>query len=118
MRFSVIQIPYRSFSKSIKNQSNPVRLAYNSVVPKDGVASDQSPLLIFHGLFGSKNNWKSISSQLAQRTKRQIYAFDLRNHGQSPHTSGEEATLQCMAGDIEYFMKEKNLQKASLLGHR
>jgi len=74
--------------------------------------------LIFHGLFGSKGNWKSVSKQLANRTQRTIYAFDLRNHGDSPHVDGELSDLRAMAGDIDQFMKSAGLSKACLLGHR
>jgi pimeloyl-ACP methyl ester carboxylesterase len=40
------------------------------------------PLLIAHGLFGSARNWGVIARRLADT--RDVYAVDMRNHGQSP----------------------------------
>jgi len=117
MRQNVLQLPFRTFFFQSSSSGKAVKLAYNTASPRDG-DSGKTPLLIYHGLFGSKVNWKSLSSQFASLTKRQVYAFDLRNHGDSPHTSGEDATLQCMAKDIELFMDENRLDKAALLGHR
>lgn len=79
---------------------------------------EDCPLLIFHGLFGNKNNWRSIGKQIANRTKNSVYSFDLRNHGESPHVDGHESTLQAMADDIGHFIDSNNLQCANILGHR
>lgn len=80
------------------------------------VDPNQSPLLIYHGLFGSKNNWKSLSQQLCKQTKRTVYAFDLRNHGDSPHS--DQTDLPSMASDIQYFIENNQLDKVCLMGHR
>ncbi|CAN7938588.1 unnamed protein product, partial [Ixodes hexagonus] len=84
------------------------------------------PVVILHGLFGSKNNWKSISKAMVKTTGRkarsvfnsmdaQVYALDTRNHGDSPHT--EDMDYLLMATDLELFCKEKGLQEAAILGH-
>ena len=98
---------------------NQIRLSYYNITPiNSNEGQNKPPVLIFHGLFGSKNNWKSISKAIAAKTGRSVYAFDLRNHGSSPHTPGSKSTLRLMANDINLFMDENNYPTATLLGHR
>lgn len=70
-------------------------------------------ILILHGLFGSSKNWISISKKL--NSFFNVYALDLRNHGNSPHSKSH--SLDDLILDIEQFILEKNLQKPILLGH-
>ena len=42
------------------------------------------PLIILHGLFGISDNWATLAKKLAEHFT--VYAVDLRNHGQSPHS--------------------------------
>lgn len=71
------------------------------------------PLIILHGLFGSHNNWANICMQLARVYS--VYALDLRNHGDSPHSA--EFDLECMASDLNAFMIRLGIVKAIVLGH-
>ncbi|MQQ09949.1 alpha/beta fold hydrolase [Epibacterium sp. SM1979] len=50
-----------------------------------GSATDQPPLLIVHGLYGSARNWGVIAKRLSDT--RQVIAVDQRNHGFSPWTA-------------------------------
>jgi pimeloyl-ACP methyl ester carboxylesterase len=71
------------------------------------------PLIILHGLFGSSNNWHTLSGQLGEHFL--VYAVDQRNHGQSPHS--EEFTYGAMAEDLERFLADRGLGRSSILGH-
>lgn len=71
------------------------------------------PLIILHGLFGSLENWHSISLKLA--TDFQVYAVDQRNHGGSPHSS--EMSYHLMAEDLNHFVTSHRLGTVYLLGH-
>lgn len=71
------------------------------------------PLIILHGLFGSHNNWANISAQLARDYS--VYALDLRNHGDSPHSA--KFDLESMAADLNAFMIRIGIDKAIVLGH-
>ena len=42
------------------------------------------PVIIFHGLLGSLDNWISISKILSKKNK--VILVDLPNHGKSYHT--------------------------------
>ena len=71
------------------------------------------PLVILHGLFGSLDNWYSLSKAFSD--KHHVYLVDQRNHGQSPHT--DTHTYEELAEDLFGFFKEHNLKEAVLIGH-
>ncbi|KAI5836088.1 alpha/beta-hydrolase [Schizophyllum commune Tattone D] len=91
-----------------------VELDYSKNVPPSGNETDK-PLVILHGLFGSKRNWMSLSKAFAHELHRPVYALDLRNQGTSPHK--EPMTYSAMAGDVLHFLRTHNLNNVSLLGH-
>lgn len=74
---------------------------------------DKPPLLILHGLLGSSRNWMSVGQTLADSFN--IFAIDLRNHGNSPHA--ETHTYEEMIVDLEHWLLDKNIDQFYLLGH-
>jgi esterase len=72
-----------------------------------------SPLLILHGLFGSLDNWHTISRSLGETW--QVFALDLRNHGRSPHS--DVLDYEVMVEDVAKFIETHGLRRAHLLGH-
>ena len=73
-----------------------------------------TPLLILHGLFGSGQNWRTLGKR-ALAPHVEVWAVDLRNHGQSPHT--DEFTYQAMASDIIALIEDEAPGPVHLLGH-
>lgn len=71
------------------------------------------PLVILHGLFGSADNWYSISREL--ETEFTMYLVDQRNHGDSPHS--DEWNYEVMAEDLHELLDEEGLDKIFLMGH-
>ncbi len=71
------------------------------------------PLIILHGLFGSLENWRTLSKTFAQSF--QVFALDQRNHGRSSHS--EVFTYQAMVEDIREFMQQHKLSSTHVLGH-
>ena len=71
-------------------------------------------LVILHGIFGSSDNWLTISKTIAALGYR-ILAVDQRNHGQSPR--GDEQDYPSMAADLHEFLVEHNLENPILIGH-
>jgi esterase len=71
------------------------------------------PLIILHGLFGISDNWAALARQWAERFT--VYAVDLRNHGQSPHS--DEWNYNVMADDIIELLGDERLHDVILLGH-
>ena len=67
----------RSFQTGYqKPSSGPVDLAYDVIEPKhpSGLHGDQC-LVICHGLFGSKQNWRSLSKRFAQELGMPVYCL-------------------------------------------
>ena len=95
-----------------------LELAYELQRPPSSdkpVAQKTSAVVVCHGLYGSKQNWRSLSKSMAQDFGVPIYALDLRNHGSSPHA--ESMSYLDMAGDIRKFFSDHKLSNATLIGH-
>ena len=71
------------------------------------------PLIILHGLFGSLDNWHSLSKILGGSFR--VFAVDQRNHGRSPHS--DIFTYEALAEDLGEFLDEHKLKSAHVLGH-
>ncbi|XP_076397169.1 sn-1-specific diacylglycerol lipase ABHD11 isoform X2 [Megachile rotundata] len=101
------------FSNQIRNNFNsviPVKLAYISYESMNGNKNAlKQPVIVMHGLFGSKNNWNSLSKAIHQQTDH------ARNHGDSPHST--EMSYSHMAQDIVQLMNDLGFSKATLIGH-
>jgi pimeloyl-ACP methyl ester carboxylesterase len=76
-------------------------------------AGQGTPLIILHGLFGSSDNWFSLSKVFANSFR--VFTIDQRNHGQSPHSPDHNYRL--LTEDLEEFVVEHNLEKPIILGH-
>ena len=72
------------------------------------------PIVILHGIFGSSDNWLTISKTIAARGYR-VFALDQRNHGQSPRAT--EQDYQSMAADLREFLIDHKLDNPILVGH-
>jgi len=54
-------------------RSAPVKLAYASYESiKKNDQNAKQPIIIMHGLFGSKNNWNTLSKSIHRKTKRKV----------------------------------------------
>jgi pimeloyl-ACP methyl ester carboxylesterase len=71
------------------------------------------PLIILHGLFGISDNWATLAKQWSDYFT--VYAVDLRNHGQSPHS--DQWKYWIMAEDVLELIEKEKLQDSILLGH-
>ncbi|AYQ32682.1 alpha/beta fold hydrolase [Runella sp. SP2] len=72
------------------------------------------PLVILHGLFGSCDNWLTISKVIAEQGFS-VYAVDQRNHGRSPHAPSH--TYPELAADLHDFLQQNNIENPILVGH-
>ncbi|TGK04090.1 alpha/beta fold hydrolase [Leptospira langatensis] len=92
--------------------SEKVKLAFKEH-PLNGTPKFSCPILILHGLFGSSKNWMSVADYLSEYST--VFSLDLRNHGDSPHSS--DHTLHSMSADILGFLEDHSIPKAIVLGH-
>ena len=78
-----------------------------------GEERTETPLLVFHGLFGMLDNWGSFGKEFGELIPTHV--LDLRNHGRSFHS--ESMSQDDLANDILHYMEFHNIEKANLLGH-
>lgn len=71
------------------------------------------PLVILHGLFGSKRNWSSIAGRLAEH--RRVIAVDMRNHGESPWNDLHD--YPALADDVARLIERMVGGPATVMGH-
>ena len=84
----------------------PMKLNYKKI-------GSGPPLVILHGLFGSADNWYSISRELDKEFT--MYLVDQRNHGDSPHS--DAWNYEVMAADLKELLDDEGLDKVFLMGH-
>lgn len=82
-----------------------------------GNSTGALPLIISHGLLGSKINWRGFVKNLIPRLAptREVIVVDNRNHGASPHTN--EHNYDLMTLDFLRLMDKLGFDKAHLMGH-
>jgi len=71
-------------------------------------------IIILHGIFGSSDNWLTISKTLGSKGYR-VFALDQRNHGQSPRADAQD--YSSMAADLREFLIDQQLDSPILIGH-
>jgi pimeloyl-ACP methyl ester carboxylesterase len=92
-------------------------ISFSEFIPSNAYSNTSNlyPLIIVHGLFGSKQNFRAISKALSQKTNRSVIAVDQMNHGESPHE--DLSTYDSLADNLMHLAAFKNIKKFSLLGH-
>lgn len=96
-----------------RQQSTAIPLSYS--IYGEPNTSSGSPVLILHGLMGSRMNWNTICKAMSSRIKRNVIAVDLRNHGDSAHSS--EMTYKHMVEDLRMFVADRKLERVCPIGH-
>jgi len=121
-----------------------MKLAFTKFLPDAAAAaasrspaSHLHPIVITHGVLGSRAGWSSIAKghffccssivlaplltphflppALTRMTGRAAYTVDLRNHGDSPHSP--EMSHEDMAQDFEQFFEENQIRQPVFIGH-
>ncbi|CAH2266218.1 jg17804 [Pararge aegeria aegeria] len=77
--------------------------------------SSEEPVVIIHGLLGSKKNWESMSKKINTATQKTVIAVDVRNHGESPHASSH--TYPDLASDVSSLITKLSIKQAVIIGH-
>jgi pimeloyl-ACP methyl ester carboxylesterase len=85
---------------------DPVDLSFNETGAGE-------PLVILHGLFGSKRNWSSIAAKLGLH--HWVLTVDLRNHGESPWAPRHD--YPALADDVARLIRTEIGGPAIVMGH-
>ncbi|GAB3630200.1 alpha/beta hydrolase [Pandoraea terrae] len=70
-------------------------------------------LVLLHGLFGSRSNWRRVARELA--ATHTVVSVDLRNHGASPWSGAMD--YPAMADDVKQLIERLELERPAVLGH-
>ncbi|CAG9559024.1 unnamed protein product [Danaus chrysippus] len=73
------------------------------------------PVVIIHGLLGSKKNWETMSKKISVATSKAVIAVDMRNHGESPHTDSH--TYPELASDVLELINKLSISRTDIIGH-
>lgn len=100
---------------AFKHTLQPIKMSHNVFNAIED--SKAPPLIIMHGLFGSKANWNSLCKAFVKQLQphRNVFSVDARNHGDSLHSDSH--TYHDLVEDVRFFLQELGVNKASLLGH-
>ncbi|XP_071790469.1 sn-1-specific diacylglycerol lipase ABHD11-like [Asterias amurensis] len=89
-----------------------VKLSYDVIEGSPEI----SPIIILHGVFGSKSNWSTLTKKIHKETQATVIAADLRNHGNSEH--GDGMTLEVMRDDLLMLIRDElQIDHCTLIGH-
>ncbi len=72
-----------------------------------------APVALLHGLYGQASNFATVQRRLA--AGRRVIAFDLRNHGASPHAPS--MSYPAMAEDVLETLRDLGALPCALVGH-
>jgi pimeloyl-ACP methyl ester carboxylesterase len=79
-----------------------------------GASSNQTPLLLIHGLLGYSFSWRFNLSALGDG--RRVYAIDLPGVGYSERVSGLDCSARATAQRLLCFLREQGITDFDLLG--
>ena len=71
------------------------------------------PLVVLHGLLGSKENWHTVAQKLS--SEQPVIAVDLRNHGDSGHD--DVMSYRLMAADVMALLTTLGYPVCHVMGH-
>ncbi|XP_057256216.1 protein ABHD11 isoform X1 [Pezoporus wallicus] len=77
--------------------------------------ADRAPLVLLHGLFGSRANLHAVAKALVRGGSGTVLTLDARNHGSSPHSA--LMTYEVMSLDVQHLLTRLGITKCILLGH-
>ncbi|KAJ2942875.1 hypothetical protein O0L34_g15065 [Tuta absoluta] len=112
--FSLLQrfpVAWHKTDKLISRKQSTVDLAHKIY----GQLNGRPPIIILHGLLGSKRNWNSMSQRLKETNNTTVIAVDARNHGESPHAPSHKYVE--LAADVKRLMEKLKIKEAVVLGH-
>uniref|UniRef100_A0A8B9FF16 sn-1-specific diacylglycerol lipase ABHD11 n=1 Tax=Amazona collaria TaxID=241587 RepID=A0A8B9FF16_9PSIT len=101
--------PHRGWAPPPASASLPYRRPPGRGGARRGRA-DRAPLVLLHGLFGSRANLHAVAKALVQ-----VLTLDARNHGSSPHSP--LMTYEVMSLDVQHLLTRLGITKCILLGH-
>jgi pimeloyl-ACP methyl ester carboxylesterase len=93
-----------------------VRVAVNGCEVSYEVTGAGPPVILIHGLGGSKRLWSRVGSDLAESFS--VVTYDLRGSGDTSESRpGEELSLAVWAEDLAGLVDRLGIERPTLVGH-
>lgn len=107
---------FSQFSTVLGHQSSQSRNVELDFLEYDDDTTKQlTPVVICHGLFGNKLNWRQHSRDINSLSGRKVITYDAVNHGSSGHHNS--MSYVDMSTDLVRLLDKLNIEKAILIGH-
>ncbi|QEU61180.1 hypothetical protein KDRO_E00520 [Kluyveromyces lactis] len=100
--------------KEVIDMAFDLHLPERSVIGKLPYHSPE-PIIFFHGLLGSKRNYKHDCKKLATALQTPVYTVDVRNHGSSEHAL--PFNYGTLVNDLVHFIHQHKLGKVNIIGY-
>ncbi|XP_053940669.1 protein ABHD11 isoform X3 [Cuculus canorus] len=110
MMFCRVRLPPRA-AAAARSVVTAVSLSYAEV----GSGGARPPLVLLHGLFGSRVNFQSVANALVRRGCGRVLMLDARNHGCSPHSP--MMSYEAMSLDVQHLLHHLRIPQCIVLGH-
>jgi len=98
---------------SPRSNSKNFAMKLNARLQSEQSATNDLPLVLIHGLFGSLDNLGGLAREL--KSYRRVIQLDVRNHGLSPRAS--EMDYRMMAQDVLETLDELAVDRFNVIGH-
>ncbi|XP_015908651.1 sn-1-specific diacylglycerol lipase ABHD11-like isoform X2 [Parasteatoda tepidariorum] len=93
----------------------PVKLAHCVFEAIGGCDKRKPPVIFMHSMLCSKEVWDPIPQRVAELTKRKVFTYDARNHGESEIT--KDSSFHNNLQDLYTFMDRMDIKDSVLVGH-
>ncbi|XP_015908700.2 sn-1-specific diacylglycerol lipase ABHD11 [Parasteatoda tepidariorum] len=93
----------------------PVKLAHRVFEAIGGCDKKKPPVIFMHAMLCSKEVWETIPQRVAELTKRKVFTYDARNHGESEYT--KDSSFHNNLQDLYTFMDRMDIKDSVLVGH-
>ena len=94
------------------NDNKNIKLDY---VRLESATPNKPPIVICHGLFGNKKNWRALGKKLNTSCDREVVLVDAINHGSSPHS--DAMSYIDMSEHLINLLDDLDIPKTALIGH-
>lgn len=72
-------------------------------------------IVLLHGLFGSKQNYRSVGKEISEKSHHRTTGLDLRNHGDAEWAAPQN--YSALANDVISYLDSHKLRDVILVGH-
>ena len=105
-----VQTSTHNFTRAYRQRNEDVDLDFIRIK-----SEGKKPMIVLHGLLGSKVSLRPICNTAQILGKRDCYLVELRNHANSDHHA--DMNYEVLSDDIIRFADKHGLQKFTICGH-